>query len=64
MPIEVMSIKMVTAMHRYVLIKKGHSFQFLYNQDTVTSFDPSRTEPIMTTGMKEPGKIAAKPITE
>jgi hypothetical protein len=61
---DVISIRIVIAIHRYVLIRIGHCFQLLYNQDTVTSFDPSSTEPITTTGKNEPGKIAAKPITE
>jgi len=63
-PIEVINIKITTAIDRYDLIRKGHSLQFLYNQDTVTSFDISSIEPIMTTGQKDPGNIWAKPITE
>jgi hypothetical protein len=63
-PLDVISIKIVTAIHRYVLIKKGHSFQFLYNQETVTSLDASNTEPIIITGRYEPGKIAARPTIE
>jgi hypothetical protein len=55
---------MITAIDKYDLIRKGHCFQLLYNHDTVTSFEASRTEPIKTIGQNEPGKICAKPTTE
>ena len=63
-PIDVINISMSTAVVRYVFRKNGDSFQFLYNQDAVTSFAHSNTEPIITTGQNAPGNMVAKPMIE
>ena len=63
-PILVININITTAVVKYVLSKIGQVFQFLYNQEVVTSLLSSSTEPMKTIGQNAPVKIAARPIME
>ena len=64
MPIEVNSIKNMTAGTRYALNKNPARFQLLCNQTVATILPSSRLPPMMITGIVAALKMAVRPATE
>ena len=63
MPIDVIIIKIVMAMIRYVLIKRGALVQLIFSQMVAINLLTSRATPIMIIGRAAAAKIDTRPAT-
>jgi hypothetical protein len=64
MPIDVISISIMTAVVIYTFINIGAFDQLDFNQDAQTSLPISRADPITIIGITAAENIAVKPATE
>jgi hypothetical protein len=63
-PIDVISIKTITATVRYDFKRKGALFQFRYTHDAATNLPTSSATAIMATEIADAVNIAIRPATE
>jgi hypothetical protein len=60
----VISMSISSADVKYVFIRNGIYFQFLYNQDAKMILPNSSVPPSMIIAREAPAKIATRPVTE